>query len=306
MATPKLPLHCFGTMEHPGKSASVLRDSVYSALQAGYRHLDTAEIYATTEHVGQAIEAAINDKVVARKDLFVTSKLKGMPVGGYSKVEGRVKQLLKSLKLKQVDLLLMHWPGPESIDLANQSPEDVGKAASFEWFKKNIQEAWANMVSLRQAGYAKHIGTSNFYQQHIEALCMEGVEKPFANQIFLDLCHQETDFVKRLQGLDIQIMAYRPLAFCGVYSMIEDVSKSLTELVESTENCSSVQQLVLSALVAKGICVVSSSTDNQHLKDNLRTVKVEPRLIEGYDGNEMVNMYGGVDEYAMAFKAQTK
>ena len=302
----EMPLNCFGTMEPQGKDPGVIRDAVYQAIQAGYRHFDTAEMYGTTALVGQAIESAINDKLVTRRELFITTKLKGMPLGEFTKVEARMKQVLKSLKLKQVDLVLIHWPGPESVDMANMSPDDVGKTSSFEWFAEHIDEAWKHMGGLRQAGYTRFIGTSNFYEQHIELMRSRGAEVPFANQIYMDLCHQEQGFVKYLKALKIAIMAYRPLAFCAVYGMIEDVAKLLEENVQSIDGCESVQQLILSSFVSQGICVVSSTTSREHLRDNLKTVKVEPSAIQGYDGNELVDMYGGVDEYAMVFKSRQK
>src|SRR3990167_4663923 len=301
-----LPLIGFGTMEpidkDPPQTADVLEVAVKDALNTGYRHFDTAEMYLSTQHVKNALSS-----FSYRSQLFITSKLKGLPSEDYNVVKQRTSNLLANLGLQKLDLLLIHWPGPADLDLSG-SPEAIAEKATFEYFSKNIGAAWNNFLKLREDGLVSHIGVSNFYKQHIEEL-LKHVEKPedapFANEIYIDLFHQEIEYVNYLQSKAIHVIAYRPITFLPVCDFMEDLLEPLNALREKS-GANSNQELVLAWLMKRGIHVIPKSTSKERIEANFAATSLVNNIdladFSQFDGNEMVDMYGGQDEYALAFK----
>jgi diketogulonate reductase-like aldo/keto reductase len=293
----------FGTMPREGVSVS---ESLANALLAGYRHIDTAESYENLAEIGDVI----NKSKVNRSELFITSKLKGLPCGEYPSVRDRVKKMLTDLKIERLDLLLIHWPGEEDADLTTD-PAQACKKCDFTWFCSHIQQAWSNMLSLRQENLVRNIGVSNFYPKHMKELRTrfpEDSQRPFANQIYIDVCHQEREFVSELMSNNILVIAYRPLAFMGVYQMCEDMGDTTQKVLQEESGKLGItpHQLVIAFLMNNGIRVVCSSSSKEHLEANLMSCqfaeKISKEPLHALDGSEMVDMCGGLDEYARMFK----
>lgn len=133
--------------------------AVRAALQAGYRHVDTAAIYDNETGVGEGIRSA----GVKREDIFVTTKLWNDAQGGDSALKA-FDQSLKRLKLDYVDLYLIHWPAPR---------------------KDRYVESWKALVRLQREGRAKSIGVSNFMPEHLDRIIAETGVTPVLNQIEL-------------------------------------------------------------------------------------------------------------------------
>ena len=119
----------------PAQIETAIRD-------AGVRHFDTASFYGTEETLGQGISNCIDQGLVQRKDLFVTTKIWHTE---YEDPEQALRGSLSKLRLDYVDLYLIHWP-------AN------GVAA----YKVPMHVLWAKMENLKEIGLAKAIGVSNF------------------------------------------------------------------------------------------------------------------------------------------------
>jgi len=133
--------------------------AVRAALQAGYRHVDTAAIYDNETGVGEGIRSA----GVKREEIFVTTKLWNDAQGGDSALKA-FDQSLKRLKLDYVDLYLIHWPAPR---------------------KDRYVESWKTLVRLQKEGRAKSIGVSNFMPEHLDRIIAETGVTPVLNQIEL-------------------------------------------------------------------------------------------------------------------------
>ena len=101
----KIPVIGFGTWQTP--SGEVAKESVLAALNAGYRHIDTAAAYGNEESVGEAIKKS----GVNRHDLFVTTKLWNAD-HGYDKTKKAIDTSLEKLGLDYLDMYLIHWPNP--------------------------------------------------------------------------------------------------------------------------------------------------------------------------------------------------
>merc|ERR1712232_506996 len=219
---------------------------------------------------------------------------------------------VEDLGIKQLDLLLIHWPGDQALDLSG-SPEKIQELASRTVFEEKLLSAWENMLRLKKEGLTREIGVSNFYSYHLDTLTRlfpEDSQKPYANEIFIDLLHRESELVASLQQQGIRVIAYRPVAFVPVYSFLEDVSQPLEALVSST-SAASTQQLALALLMKQGIHVIPQSTNAARIQENFSSIDLSARLSPGHEEQvspltnftEMIDMYGGCDEYAMGFKS---
>lgn len=144
----EIPCIGFGTWQTPDGDVCV--SSVKAAIAAGYRHIDTAEMYENEDSVGKAIKEC----GVSREELFVTSKLNNTE-HGYEKTMAAFEGTMEKLGLEYLDLFLIHWPNPIA-------------------FRDHWQEAnagtWKAFEELYKAGRVRAIGISNFRQHHIEAL----------------------------------------------------------------------------------------------------------------------------------------
>lgn len=160
-------------------------NAVTWALEAGYRHVDTARIYRNEESVGQAIR----ENPIPREEIFVTTKLWNADQG-YDATLRACEASLKDLDLDYVDLFLMHWP-VEGKRLAS----------------------WSAMERLMEEGRVKSIGVSNFLTRHLEELLTAADIAPSINQIemspYIYLHRKDTIDFCRENGILIE--AYSPL-----------------------------------------------------------------------------------------------
>ena len=152
----KIPQLGLGVWQVPNDQAAA---SVKEALAAGYRSVDTAAIYGNEAGVGAGLRAA----GVARKDLFITTKLWN-DRHGYDEAHKAMDESLEKLGLAYVDLYLIHWP--------------VAGSTKFV-------DAWKAMIKMKEDGRARSIGVSNFTQANLERLIDASGVTPSVNQVEL-------------------------------------------------------------------------------------------------------------------------
>ena len=159
--------------------------AVVEALAAGYRHIDTAAIYANEDGVGAGLSRA----GLPREDVFVTTKIWN-DAQGMHKTAQALDASLKRLKLDYVDLLLIHWPVPK---------QDL------------YVETWQALAQARDAGKVRSIGVSNFTEEHLQRLVDETGIVPTLNQIELHPFFQQHDLRAVHQRMGIRTQAWSPL-----------------------------------------------------------------------------------------------
>jgi 2,5-diketo-D-gluconate reductase A len=150
------PQHGFGVFQIPPDETAA---AVHSALDIGYRHIDTAEMYGNEEGVA----AGIAESGVDRAEVFITSKLNN----GYHRPDGARRAFdatLKALRSDYVDLFLIHWPLPTLYD-------------------GDFVSTWKVLEQFAQDGRARSIGVSNFQPAHLDRLAKESDTTPAVNQI---------------------------------------------------------------------------------------------------------------------------
>ncbi|MDC3417680.1 aldo/keto reductase [Aquibacillus sp. 3ASR75-54] len=158
--------------------------AVLSALEIGYRHIDTASFYQNEEGVGRAIR----DSGIPREEIFVTTKVWN-DEQGYENTKKAFQASLERLGLDYVDLYLVHWPVP-------------GK----------YKETYKALEEFYKAKKARAIGVSNFLPHHLEDLLTDVEIKPMANQIELHPQLTQTETREFCKKHDIIVEAWSPLA----------------------------------------------------------------------------------------------
>ena len=178
-----MPQLGFGVFQVPDDQA---QQAVESALEAGYRSIDTAMIYGNERGVGRALAAS----GIAREDLFVTTKL-WIDDHGRGAARPALEASLERLGLASVDLYLIHWPAPAT---------------------DAYLQTWQGFEDLRAAGLTRGIGVSNFLPEHLDRVVGLGGAVPAVNQIELHPALQNRETVAANAALGIATEAWSPLA----------------------------------------------------------------------------------------------
>ncbi|WEV70928.1 aldo/keto reductase [Lactobacillus sp. ESL0785] len=190
----KIPVVGFGTWQTP--NGVVAENAVLTAINAGYRMIDTAAAYGNEESVGKGIkESGIN-----RYDLFVTTKLWNTD-HGYQKTKMAIDTSLEKLGLNYLDLYLIHWPNP---------------AANREHWAELNAESWRAMEDALKAGKIRAIGVSNFRRKHLDELLKTAGIRPAVNQIYLNPSDKQESITAYDDELTILNEAYSPLGTGGL------------------------------------------------------------------------------------------
>ena len=191
----KIPSVGFGTWQAP--DGEIAKASVLSALESGYRHIDTAAIYRNEASVGEAIR----ESGIDRSEIFVTTKLWNK-CRSYDLAYSAFERSLEKLGLDYVDLYLIHWPA---------SP------AQYDNFNDINLSTWRAMTELYKAGRIKAIGVSNFLPHHLEAL-MNTEVPPMVNQIEMHPGYFQRETVEYCNKNSITVEAWSPLGSGRVLS----------------------------------------------------------------------------------------
>jgi diketogulonate reductase-like aldo/keto reductase len=230
----------FGTWQTPDGETAI--EAVKTALQAGYRHIDTALIYRNEESVGKAIR----ESEIARKDIFVTSKLWNK-ARGYDTALKAFEISLKNLGMDYLDLYLIHWPA---------------NAKQFDDWEKINADSWKALEKLYAEGLVKAIGVSNFLTEHLKALEKTVKFLPMVDQIEFHPGYMQAETVAYCKNNNILVEAWSPL---GTGKMLEN--ETLKKIAGSYKV--SVAQLCIRWILQKGHLPLPKSVTPERIKQNL-------------------------------------
>lgn len=218
-------------------SPAETRQTVTWALEAGYKHVDTATIYGNEKEVGQALTDFGN-----RDNIFVTTKLWNSE-HGKGKVRPALERSLESLNLEKIDLYLIHWPQPNR-DLYIQT--------------------WEEMIQVQQAGLTTSIGVSNFLPEHLHRIITETGVKPVVNQIEHHPSLQQNTIKSACAKYGIQVIGYSPL---GHGKTAELELPGIAEIAAAHNK--TVAQVVLRWATQLGVAVIPKSCHQSRIMENL-------------------------------------
>jgi diketogulonate reductase-like aldo/keto reductase len=199
------------------------------ALEAGYRHIDTAQAYGNEESVGRALAAS----GVAREDVFITTKFH--PV--HRDPVGEAQRSLERLGVEQVDLYIIHWP-----------------AGGPTW-------AWPGMEEAQRGGYARSIGVSNFSVSELDELAGVAQVVPVCNQVQFSAFEYRRALAQACADRGIAVVAYSPL---GTGRHLE--SQVVRELAEGVGRTPA--QVLLRWCLQRDTVVIPKSVHRERIEEN--------------------------------------
>ncbi|MEE4172644.1 MAG: aldo/keto reductase [Xanthomonadales bacterium] len=240
-----------------------------AALEAGYRHFDTAYCYGTERHLGDTLGRALADGELERSDLFVTTKLAHPPSPPHVAISHRLTfdwhtvddlaqrivddfdRSKEKLGMGYVDLLLVHWPG------SFENP-DAG-------FAREARIAvWERFEAFLERGDARAIGVCNFTRAHLEDLMGAGRTLPMVNQIELHPYCQDPELTTFCRAQGIAVEAYAPFA-SGAFGLLRD-----PEIVAVAREAGvSTGQAILRWHLQQGHVVLPKSGNRGRIAENL-------------------------------------
>jgi 2,5-diketo-D-gluconate reductase B len=259
----RIPAIGLGTWDLRGRTCARV---VEQALRLGYRHVDTAEMYGNEREVGEGLRAS----GVRRDDVFITTKVWQDHLAP-AEFERATKESLAKLRLSEVDLLLIHWPSPR-IPLA----ETIGA-----------------LCRMKQAGFARHIGISNFTVPLIAEAVRLATEPLVTNQIewhpYLD--QSKVVAACRLHGLSVT--AYSPIARGRAGS---DAQLRLIGM----HHRKSAGQVSLRFLIQEGAIVIPRTSKRERLEENMTIFDFELDPAEMDEIRKLANRRGRVVDWSGA------
>ncbi len=236
--TSDIPPIGFGTWPLTGPEA---RTAVETALDVGFRHIDTAQMYENEAEVGKALAGA----GVPRGELFVVTKV--MPdCFGDGTVLHSVERSLEKLQLDSVDLLLVHWP-----------PPDVSTEATID-----------QLVEARDRGLCTRIGVSNFNLPMLERAAAHSPAPLATNQVEFHPLLDQSRLLAAADRLGIRLTAYCPLA--RGQALRDPVIRDIAGRLDRTP-----AQVVIRWIVQQGVAAISMSTKRTNMAANLDALAFE-------------------------------
>lgn len=217
---------------------------VKTALEVGYRHIDTAQAYANEVGVGEGIKKS----GLKRKDIFVTTKVLG-EIKTFEGAKKSIEDSLKRLGLDYIDLILIHCPQPWA---EFRGPK--------RYFKENI-EVWKALEEAYEEGKVKAIGVSNFLIDDLENIIHNCKIKPMVNQILCHIGNTPMDVIKFCQTNDIVVESYSPIAH-GAALNNEVIAKYANKYGVS------IAQLCIKYTLQINTISIPKASSREHIVDN--------------------------------------
>lgn len=214
-----------------------LVNAVKTAINHGYRSIDTASIYGNEQGVGEGIREGIKEAGIAREDLFITSKVWNADLG-YESTLSAYEESLQKLGLEYLDLYLIHWP-----------------------VEGKYKEAWRALETLYKEGKVKAIGVSNFHIHHLEELLKDAKVIPMINQVEYHPRLTQEVLKSFCQKNQIQLEAWSPLMQGELLDnpVLQEIAKTYGKTVA---------QVILKWDLQNGVVTIPKSTKSHRIMEN--------------------------------------
>lgn len=236
---------------------------VLEAIKNGYRSIDTAELYKNQHIVGRAINDLIAQKIIKRKDIFITSKIHNRDQKK-NNIGNAVDKILKDMNLEYIDLILLHSP-----------------------VKNKYVDSYKELIKSKNNNHIKYIGVSNFNIEQLQEIIKETGEIPYLNQVEISVFNQRFDVIN----------------FCKKHNIICQAHSCLTNNTKIQDNkIISIQkelhmtfhEICMKWCLDNNIYIVVGAQNKDHVIENLN-------YVVNYKNN-MINDFADLDEKYCIYK----
>tara|TARA_B100000614_G_scaffold222901_1_gene210924 strand:+ start:114 stop:980 length:867 start_codon:yes stop_codon:yes gene_type:complete len=218
--------------------------AVVDATKLGYRHIDTAQAYQNERGVGEGIKKS----GVARKDLFVTTKL-AAEVKDYEEAVASIDGSLKRMGLEYIDLMIIH------------SPQPWAEFNGSDRHEQGNREAWRALEDAYKAGKLRAIGVSNFEPSDVENIVSDCTVKPMVNQILVHVTNTPSSIIDYCRKNDIVVEGYSPVGH-------GELLKNEKLATMAKKYGVSIPQLGIRYDLQLGLVVLPKTANPDHMKSN--------------------------------------
>ena len=239
----KIPALAYGTWLIKNENA---KNCVLMALEAGYRHIDTAQAYGNEQGVGEGIRQS----GLKREDIYLTTKVQAEHKT-YKKAKKSIDESLEKLGLDYIDLILIHCPQPWILFRSKR-----------RYFKENI-EVWRALEDAYKEGKVKAIGVSNFLIDDLQNIMDNCEIKPMVNQILCHIGNTPMDVIKFCQENNIIVESYSPIAHGAALK-----DKAIQEMANKYNV--SVAQLCIKYTLQLDTISIPKASSKEHIEDNAK------------------------------------
>lgn len=202
----EMPCIGMGTFGSDRVSSEEVSEAVAGAIRCGYRLFDCAACYGNEKQIGEVFQAAFDEGVVERKDLFIMSKVWN---DMHRSVEKACRKSIEDLKCDYLDMYFIHWPFPNyhapGCDVDSRNPDS--KSFTVEEF----MDTYRQCEELVEKGLIKHIGISNMTIPKMDAVFDLMKIKPAAAEIEMHPAFQQREIQEYLEARDILPIGYMPI-----------------------------------------------------------------------------------------------
>ena len=220
-------------------------DAVKSALQMGYRHIDTAQAYGNERGVGEGVRQS----GIPRDEIFITSKV-AAEHKSYESAAKSIDDTLALMKMDYLDMMIIHSPQPWKE--VNQSENR---------YKKENQEVWRALEDALEAGKLRAIGVSNFLEEDVQNILKTARIKPQVNQILAHISNTPLDLIQYCQNEGIAVEAYSPVAH-------GEALKNPKIVAMAKKYGVSVAQLCIRYCIQLDMIVLPKTANPDHMREN--------------------------------------
>ena len=239
---------------------SDISEVIYNSIKDGTRLIDTASRYGSEEGIGKGIKRAIDESVIKREDLFITTKLGKREM---TEAEEAIKRSLKALGVDYIDLYLLHWP---KFFNYNEKGEKTDLMP--------LHKIWPIMESFVEKGYTKHIGVSNYTVQSLLNLLSFCKIKPFVNEVEFHPYLYQKKLFEFCKKENIIIFGQNPLVkgkYCENVAEEKDRNLLGEEIIVnlSKKYNKTVGQIVLNWSIAREVIPIPMTSNPHRMKENL-------------------------------------
>ena len=237
------PVLAYGTWLIKNENAA---ECVKTALELGYRHIDTAQAYGNEIGVGEGIR----ESGLKREDIFVTTKVQA-EIKSYKKAKKSIDESLKKLGLDYIDLILIHCPQPW---IVFRGPK--------KYYKENVQ-VWKALEEAYKEGKVRAIGVSNFDQKDLQNIFDNCEIKPMVNQILCHIGSTPINVIKFCQENDVVVESYSPLAHGAILK-----NKQINDMAEKLNV--SLPQLCIKYTLQLNTISIPKASSRSHIEANMK------------------------------------